>query len=207
MEKERIIEEVTAMFFESGVKSIRMDDIAAACGISKRTLYENFSDREDLIRQSLWYHFDKYVGEVTAKLATAENAIEEFWFIFGYGSEFRSATQKVIKDLAKFYPQIFADFMKNHHAGVIEDNRRRFEKGQEQGLILKDIDTALVARYLASYLYGLNKEFEDIDMDEAEAKPVMHPRSLQFIIMLYLRGLTTEKGRKYIDETILEGLE
>ncbi len=207
MEKERIIEEVTGMFFESGVKSIRMDDIAAACGISKRTLYENFSDREDLIRQCLWYHFDKYIAEVGAKLAVAENAIEEFWFIFGYGSEFRSATKMVIKDLAKFYPQIFADFMNTHHAGVIEDNRKRFERGQGQGLILKNIDTAFLARNMSSYLYGLRKDFEDIDMDDMEASPVMRPKSLQFSIMLYLRGLTTEKGRKYIDETILAGLE
>ena len=52
--KERVITEATRMFSEMGIKSVRMDDIAVACGISKRTLYENFADREDLVRQSIY---------------------------------------------------------------------------------------------------------------------------------------------------------
>ena len=44
--KERVITEATRMFSEMGIKSVRMDDIAVACGISKRTLYENFADRK-----------------------------------------------------------------------------------------------------------------------------------------------------------------
>ncbi len=195
------------MFFENGIKSIRMDDIASACGISKRTLYENFSDREDLIRQSLWYHFEKYMVETGEKLSAAENVIEEFWIIFGYGSEFRAATKMVVRDLIKFYPQIFSDFVTTHHSRVIEDNRQRFERGQKQGLILKNIDTDFLARNLSGYLYGLKKEFEDIDIEDMDIKPVTRPKSIQCIIMLYLRGLTTEKGRRYIDGTILKGLE
>lgn len=196
------------MFFANGIKSVRMDDIASACGISKRTLYENFSDREELIRQSLWYHLDKYMGESVERFSKAENVIEEFWTIIGYGTSFRAATKMVVSDLMKFYPGIFSEFVQKHHLKVIEENRKRFERGQAQGLILKNIDTAFLARNLSSYLYGLNKEYEDIEIEHIAKSDLMaRPKSLQFSIMLHLRGLATEKGRKYIDEKILVGLE
>ena len=45
-QKERIIEQAMQMFVSQGIKSVRMDDIAQQLGVSKRTLYELFGDKE-----------------------------------------------------------------------------------------------------------------------------------------------------------------
>ncbi len=49
--KERIIEETSKLFFQNGIKSMTMSDIASHLGISKRTLYEVFKDKEDLLEE------------------------------------------------------------------------------------------------------------------------------------------------------------
>ena len=82
--KERVRTEATRMFSEMGIKSVRMDDIAVACGISKRTLYENFADREDLVRQSIYYHLRRHEEEMLGQMKAASNVIDEFWIMFGH---------------------------------------------------------------------------------------------------------------------------
>lgn len=205
--KERIINEATHMFAEMGIKSVRMDDIAVACGISKRTLYEAFTDREDLIRQSIYYHIEKHEQDMQEKISKAENVIEEFWIMFGHGSEFRASTKMVTIDLIKFYPQIFDEVMRNYHETLVKNNERRLQRGIEQGLFLKWVDTAFMSRNLTRYLYGLHQDFTDIMISSHISDNNTQPRPLQFAIMFFVRGITTEKGRRYIDENILKGIE
>lgn len=205
--RERIINEAAAMFSEMGIKSVRMDDIAVSCGISKRTLYEIFSDREELIRQSMHYFMDKNDKYMQEKMATAKNAIDEFWVVLNEGENFRESSRKVVMDMIKFYPKIFEDFMKVHHKFLIENNRMRLERGIIQGLFLKKLDTAFIAQTLTSYLYGLHRDLNILSISARTYYNDPDPRSLQFATMLYFRGITTEKGRRYIDENILPGLE
>lgn len=203
--KEHIIEEATRMFHKSGIKSVRMDDIATACGISKRTLYENFADREELIRQSLVYHHNNIQDAINGRLETAENALDEFRAMFWHSGSFRDSTARLMRDLMKFYPAIFKDFIEKYHCKIIGSNKERFMRGIEQGVILANIDTGFMARTMTSYLYGLKKDFEDYDFqDPTGNKESEHP--FQYAIMYFLRGISTEKGRMYIDREIL-GLE
>ncbi len=200
--KEHIIEEATRMFHKSGIKSVRMDDIASVCGISKRTLYENFADREELIRQSLVYHYNRIEDALKSSLDKAENAIDEVRILIWHCDGFRDSTARVMKDLMRFYPVIFNDFLAKYHSRVIEINMNRFERGIKQGVILDNIDTGFMARMMAGYLYGFKKDFEDSDFTaQIDNKENKHP--FQFAIMYFLRGISTEKGRIYIDREIL----
>ena len=72
MQRERIIEQAAKMFAEQGIKSIRMDDIAKALGVSKRTLYEMFEDKEELLYLSIRFMQSRRMAKVEAKLK--ENA-------------------------------------------------------------------------------------------------------------------------------------
>ena len=63
-----IIEQAAKMFAEQGIKSIRMDDIAKTLGVSKRTLYEMFEDKEELLYLSIRYMQQQRMAKVEAKL-------------------------------------------------------------------------------------------------------------------------------------------
>ena len=58
-QKERIIEQAMHMFVSQGIKSVRMDDIAQQLGVSKRTLYELFGDKEGLLYLAMDRYFEK----------------------------------------------------------------------------------------------------------------------------------------------------
>lgn len=205
--KERVITEATRMFSEMGIKSVRMDDIAVACGISKRTLYENFADREDLVRQSIYYHIRRHEEKMIDQMKAASNVIDEFWIMFGHGSEFGASTKMVALDLIKYYPQIFDEVMRTHYDNIVIKSEQRLRRGIGQGLFLQCIDTSFMAKSLTRYLYGLHQDFSDIVISAHVDDNKPEPRPLQFAIMFFLRGITTEKGREYIDGNILKGIE
>lgn len=190
------------MFYESGIRAVRMDDIAAACGISKRTLYENFADREELIRQTLRSRAAKYREVMDAELENAGNAIEEFWIIFNYSNRHRLTHARILQDLMKFYPSIFDDFTHKHRGKIEDDNRDRFERGIKEGLIIKEIDSMFMSKLLTSYLYGLKSDFEKRNFSN-DNDTINEEDSFKFATMLFFRGIATEKGRKYIDSRIL----
>ena len=201
--KERIIKEATRMFVESGIKSVRMDDVATACGISKRTLYEIFEDREDFIRQSLCHNLEQQKNVLDTRLEHAANVLDEFKIIFDYGPELRKSIRNIAADLMKFYPEIFDEIMRSHHETVVSDTEQRLRRGIEQGLFLRSIDTEFVARSLMSYLFGLHQDMKSL----ATSNRLSDSNSelmLQSAIMYFLRGLTTEKGCRYMDENILK---
>ena len=205
--KEIIIKEAARMFAESGIKSVRMDDIVTACGISKRTLYELFDDRENFIRQTLYYLLDEQRNILKLRLQQATNVIDEFKIIFDHGPEFRNAVRRVMIDLIKFYPKIFEEFTKDHHKAVVEDNEQRLRRGIEQGLFLATIDTEFIARSLISYLYGLHQDLMNVKAASGVSDNNPEMWTLQSAIMYFIRGLTTEKGRRYMDENILKVIE
>ena len=205
--RERVIIEATRLFSEMGIKSVRMDDIAEACGISKRTLYEHFADREDLVRQSICYHIRRHEQQMLEQMKEAANVIDEFWILFGHGSEFKSSTRMVTLDLLKFYPKIFDEVMRNQYEAFVRGNEVRLRRGIEQGLVLKRIDVTFVARSLTRYLYGLHQDFSDIVISSRVDGNKSEPRPLQLAIMYFVRGITTDEGRRYIDGNILKGIE
>ena len=67
-QKEKVIAHVAQMVLTLGVKSVRMDDVAQSLGMSKRTLYEMFGDKEELIFESVKYHSERRAKEILSTL-------------------------------------------------------------------------------------------------------------------------------------------
>ena len=74
--KERIIATATEAFTTKGIKSITMADIAAALGISKRTLYEVFEDKETLLREVILKNQEDKNEFLENLLAESTNVLE-----------------------------------------------------------------------------------------------------------------------------------
>lgn len=201
--RERILERALAMFYDMGIKSVRMDDIAVACGISKRTLYENFADREDLVRQTVKYYLNTVCTRLAEQLSHASNVIDEFRIACMHGTDFRTSAKKVVLDLMKFYPKIFDDVIRGYYDSVVKTNDMRMRKGIETGLFLKCIDTEFMSRNFVRYLYGLHQDLSDVAISSQIGNEDKVPARMQMAVMLFLRGIATETGRQYIDENIL----
>lgn len=201
--RERVCGQALRMFYEMGIKSVRMDDIAAACGISKRTLYENFADREELIRQTICYHLHTIGERMQAQLESAVNPIDEFRIVVDNTAGIRAPVRGMVLDLAKFYPRVFEELVARYHEHMVEVNADRLRRGMDDGLFLKRIDALFMARSLTRYIYGLYQDWAEVIMPADVGEQELTPQAVGQAVMLFLRGIATEKGRRYLDDNIL----
>ena len=86
-QRNRVIEMASQMFFEQGIRKVRMDDVAAALTMSKRTLYEMFADKEELLLECMKVNQEKKREYVAQLAATANNVLEIVFCLYQYGME------------------------------------------------------------------------------------------------------------------------
>ena len=109
--KQRIILETTKLVADHGIKAIRMDDIASHMGISKRTLYEVFGDKEALIIDCIIYIKDGAEQKSREIMAKAGNVIEEFILLFEYWETNVEGSNNIMLDIKRIYPKIYDEVM------------------------------------------------------------------------------------------------
>lgn len=105
------------MFVELGIKSIRMDDIAHTLGISKRTLYEMFTDKEELIYLCMKYLMDEQLRMVAETTADCDDKLEALFNGFKLMSTGGERHHRMMTNLQKFYPAVFDRIRVEHIRG------------------------------------------------------------------------------------------
>ena len=120
--RERIIMTATEAFTLKGIKCITMDDIAAALGISKRTLYEVFADKESLLKECILQkqaERDKYLQEIYEQ---SNNVLEVILAVFQKSIEIFHQTNKRFFEDIKKYPKVY-EMMKNRRRRCLSLSR------------------------------------------------------------------------------------
>ena len=192
--KERIVEHTTKMFVRDGVKSVRMDDIASEMGISKRTIYEIFGDKENLIVECLGYFHCKMKDTNEEMTKDANNIIEEYLMIMDLWDKRIDATYNIMNDVKKFYPKIYERHTVEHARVATLAIKEKLEKGVEQGYLLKTLNIDLAMTVIGYSIYGVIKSemLTTGDITEREA--------FKFILTYFIRGIASLKGIKLIDD-------
>ena len=171
-----------------------MDQLASHLGISKRTIYENFTDKDELLTGVLTMMTEKQKILTQRIIDESENAIVAIFRIL-------EISRNHLQDLS---PAFFADIKKYHNdflnmnSGKCEmpdyrNNIRVVIKGMEEGLFRKDINPELVNRCL----YSLGKSTMDSDLYPLELFSLRD--IVKNVYINYLRGISTAKGIDLID--------
>jgi AcrR family transcriptional regulator len=192
--KERILTKAKEMFFRFGVKSVTMDDIARELGISKKTIYQHFADKDDLVLQFTVAQIDKDKAEHEAikllKLDAIQKLLEESERMRKSMTEMNPA---MIFEIQKYHPKswkVFHDFLQEFALGaIIED----IQSGMAQGLFRQDTNPALLARL----------RLEQIEMAfNIQIFPLgkFNPIQIQETFLYhFVRGILTPKGHEYFN--------
>ena len=189
--RERIITAATEAFTSKGIKSITMDDIAAALGISKRTLYEVFSDKESLLKECILKaqaDRDKYLQKVFEQ---SHNVLEVILAVFQKSIEMFHQTNKRFFEDIKKYPKVY-EMMKNRQDSDSMKTMSFFKTGVEQGIFRSDINFEIINKATLMQLEML------IYSDLTESYPL--DEIYREITILHMRGIITEKGLKMVDD-------
>ena len=110
-----ILDQISVLFLNYGIRSITMDDISSELGISKRTLYQFVENKRDLIHRVIIHEFHKRSSEVEDLLKINFNAIEQLMEIQKLIIHFiKKYSSTIAFDLKKFYPDIFKEVYKKY---------------------------------------------------------------------------------------------
>jgi AcrR family transcriptional regulator len=193
--RERIIVESGALFGKYGIRSMTMDALAEEMGISKRTIYEQFKDKDALLQEVIHFFKQKQNDEAHQIIEKSENGIEALFRMM----------RVTIRQIAKMNPMFFHDFKKYHarvfkefaEPGAIRDfsiTKKILDKGVKQKEFRSDMNIEIVNMTLHELfnLFGHESSLIDAGYDRKEM--------FDHIIIPYLRGISTEKGVALIEQ-------
>lgn len=197
-QKERIVNESMKMFVEQGIKSVRMDDIATRLGVSKRTLYELFGDKEGLLWLAMNRYFDYRAERQVELAARAENMLEAIFIILNDVMDESETVSRLMANLRKFYPAIYARLFRERDERNRKGLHQYLEKGVADGFFVKGMNIELAMSLLyhtASSLIFFKELTPPRGMTERDA-------FLQ-IMATFFRGIATPRGMAMIDEYLV----
>jgi AcrR family transcriptional regulator len=194
--KNRIIEEASLLFFNKGVKSMTMSDIANELGISKRTLYEVFRDKEELLEICVNAHLEKADREIAELSADSDNVIDTLMRIYAkHLQEIKSVNKLVLHDLKKYHSHIYKKIECKQKEGIYMF-MPFFNKGIEQGVIRKNVNFEIL-------IWLLKAQFKTLmDDDFIPTDKYSTDEFIRAIILNFIRGIATPLGNEKIDKIV-----
>lgn len=174
-----------------------MSDVANASGISKRTLYEAFHDKEELLDICFEENIKKSEMEIDEIVKSSEDVIETMMRIYTkYLSEMQNANKSTVYDLKKYHPSIY----KKIECKQAEDTNSfipLFQRGVEQGFIRKDLNIEITIWLLKSQFRALIEN--NFPSDKYSAGEI-----IRIIMLNFIRGIATLKGLEKIEKLMSE---
>lgn len=196
MESE-ILLKATEMFLSQGYKTVTMDDIASELSISKKTIYQHYSSKPELIEKSLAYLNQKFLEQLEQTLAKNHNAIEEIVFSHqNIEKIFAIDSSTSLHQLRKYYPKVSQKQKTFHRKKYLRIMENNLHKGIKEGVYRSDIDLEYVARFhLASFVAVDDAEyFPPAEFDHQD----IHNLHLEH----HIRSIATEKGLQQFKKTL-----
>jgi AcrR family transcriptional regulator len=195
--RERILQEAHDLFMQYGLKSVSMDDLSRKLGISKKTIYLHFSDKDALVKsvveRVLTTNTKLHIEERTKSI----NAIhEEFLIIELMGTLFKTMNPSILFDMQKYYPDAFVYFLQHKNNIIKGMIRENLQRGLKEGLYREEINLDILTRYrVESVVMPFNTEFQQ--GLKKELTELCREISIHF-----LYGIATTKGKKLIEKYI-----
>ncbi|MBL7856926.1 MAG: TetR/AcrR family transcriptional regulator [Cyclobacteriaceae bacterium] len=189
--KEKILKGAEALFMKFGVRSISMDDIARHLSVSKKTLYQHFADKEDIVTMTCMAHMNYATREFEAIAAGAKNAIEELAGISGcLKKNMEEMNPSLLFDLQKYHPRAWSVWLDHKNKVIRESVIRNLKQGIVEGYFRPEINPDILA-VMRMELVQLAFNEQVFPNDQFKFTEVQMQ-----IFDHFVHGIVTEKGRK-----------
>jgi AcrR family transcriptional regulator len=193
--KERIQQKAEELFKRYGIRSVTMDEIATQLGISKKTIYQFYSDKDALVEDIFKSITDHNKQRCLQMKASAENAIHQQYLSSDAAQEiFATMNSSVLFDLNRFYPNVFAEFEKHKKQFLFKLLKENILRGIKEGLFRKDVDVDIITWMQLEMVSGI---FRNEQIINGKTTATHFEKELKDF---FLHGLCTEKGLGFISK-------
>lgn len=187
--KEAIVDKATELFLQLGFKSVTMDDISAAMSISKKTLYENFDNKEMLVEVCARKRLVEVIQSIITIIEETENPIQQLYQIkkevLKHLSNEKTSPQY---QLQKYYPCFYTELKEKEFEMLGNIFKKSLQKGIEMKLFRSDINLDFVTRIYFNGIRGIR----NINLFPLELYKIDDLMSAFFDY--HLRAISTSKG-------------
>jgi len=193
-QQEIIVSMATRLFEQFGIRSVSIDNVCTELRISKKTFYNYFPQKEDLVEAVLIYQ-RKMNLEKYGKILKNKNAIDSLILII---KEIKKSVEhesvSMCYDLEKYYPKINEKFELEKREGIRAGFELNLRQGIEEGYYRNDLDVELISFF---HSIQIKNTFEQMSQDN---KKYSKKRLVDFFIDLMIHLIANEKGLRYMEE-------
>jgi len=183
------------LFFKFGVRSVSMDDIASEVGISKKTIYQFYKDKNELVESVLAHIIERNTQHCSSCLMEAENAVHEAVLNLDFVIEiFKSMNASLLYDLKKYHPKAFTLFQKYKNEFLLNMTIKNLERGVQEDLFRAEINIPVIARLKVEAISSMF----DPEIRSGLQLPLVDVQ--KEIIMHFLYGVINSKGLKLLNK-------
>ena len=187
--KQKIINKSDNLFRTYGLRGVTMDNICSELGMSKKTIYKYFHDKESIATESINFYFSGLLSEINRLNKTCKNSIE---YSIKLSRFFRSTINDInplyVKDVKKYYPsldKIINEYKSKIFFKGVSDN---IVRGKKEGYIRKEVDEVILSKLRIEEMeIAFDQDvfpYQEYDFRKVQVQFFDH----------FMRGILTEKG-------------
>ncbi len=194
----RILDYAEASFLKLGVRSNTLNDISTVLGISKKTIYQYFQNKADLVLAVANRHLSKVEAAMELELAKATNAVEELYLLMNCENMSQpKVSPGLILEVQKFYPDTWKAINEHTWGFLREKIHNNLLRGIAESHYRKDLPVEATVRiHIAFFEAGFNSEIfppDQFNFDQVQRQ----------ILEMFLHGIVTESGRVLVHQYFL----
>ena len=192
--RQKIIEEGAIMFRTYGIRAVTMDMLATNLGISKRTIYEVFSDKDELLKGVFKWMIEKQNELMTKIFSESENVIEAIFKMLDLmTSHFQRMSPAFQMDMKRYHKALMNNQEELHDLPYYSNNSEVLIRGIKEGVFRSDIDIEIANKCMLEVARLSN------DKDVFPPDDFMNKDVIRNFFINYLRGISTQKGLDLIN--------
>jgi len=194
--REKILKNSMDLMMRIGPQSVTMDMVARDCGISKRTLYETFPNKHNLISDIIEYNHQQANAKFTQIFDQSANSFIAMMGLYTLARDFIKKTSLVfITDIKRLYPEVFDEYKAQEYNHIVS-LAKIISKAKEEGLALPDINCKIAAFIFHNNIKSVH-HMQDFPFPEYTAAEVFDGAFLNF-----MRGIATTRGQEIIEDYV-----
>lgn len=192
-----IIRKVAQLYKKYGIKSITMDDVAHELGISKKTLYECFSDKLHLVNAVIEQEIIFNEFRLQEQKNSSENALQEMFQIFRFHLQMLKEYNPSLEfDLKKYYPEIYNRLNRIKREKIWETTLNNLIKGKSEGFYRKELNEEIITKLTVLRI-------ENISESDLFSQEEIYSHEFSKEMFLYhLHGILTPMGIEYLNKNL-----
>ncbi|MEQ9298296.1 MAG: TetR/AcrR family transcriptional regulator [Cyclobacteriaceae bacterium] len=200
--KEKIIQKADELFRLYGMRSVTMDDISKGLGISKKTIYQYYSDKDEIVTRATRHMLEHEQQEIEEISQGSKNALDELFEISRcIRKNVTNINPSILFELQKYHAkawEIYLDFKEHAFKKTITQN---LERGIKEGFFRKEIDIEVLALMRLEQFQMIfdQRIFPSTQFDFAKVQTQ--------ILEHFIYGILTEKGRALYEEKVANASE